>query len=172
MLGRCSRRTTQSAAKPAVSAWLHPLLHANTSDLSRQSYASVFTGEEFFLRDHKVKGENVLPAVAYLEMARAAVEFASPGSAEAGTLELRNTVWAEPIAVAGAKEVSIALSADESDEQIEFEICSVDVKRKTDGADHSRAAAQSRETLHCQGQAFSPATLRPPSSTLNASKPR
>ena len=63
----------------AVSAVLHPLLHSNTSDLREQRYSARFTGEEFFLRDHRVvlsggAGERVLPGVAYLEMARAAVE--------------------------------------------------------------------------------------------------
>ena len=38
-----------------------------------QRFSSVFTGEEFFLADHVVKGQRVLPEVAYLELARAAV---------------------------------------------------------------------------------------------------
>ena len=50
------------------------LLQQNTSDLSEQRYSSTFTGEEFFLTDHVVNGQKVLPGVAYLEMARAAVE--------------------------------------------------------------------------------------------------
>src|SRR5207249_3682792 len=56
---------------------LHPLLHTNTSDLSQQSYSSTFSGDEFFLKDHHVDGQKVLPAVASLEMARAAVEKAT-----------------------------------------------------------------------------------------------
>ncbi|HXI94072.1 MAG TPA: polyketide synthase, partial [Blastocatellia bacterium] len=35
----------------ATAAVLHPLLHANTSDLNEQRYSSTFTGEEFFLAD-------------------------------------------------------------------------------------------------------------------------
>src|ERR1700729_2421240 len=51
---------------------LHPLLHRNTSDLMEQRYSAEFSGEEFFLADHEVKGEwggreKVLPGVAYLE---------------------------------------------------------------------------------------------------------
>ena len=62
---------------------LHPLLHSNTSDLSEQRYSSNFTGEEFFLADHRVRMESgtlekVLPGVACLEMARAAIELAWP----------------------------------------------------------------------------------------------
>ena len=54
-------------------AHIHPLLQQNTSDLSEQRYSSIFTGREFFLADHRVKGQSVLPGVAYLEMARAAL---------------------------------------------------------------------------------------------------
>jgi acyl transferase domain-containing protein/methionyl-tRNA formyltransferase/acyl carrier protein len=81
---------------------LHPLVHANTSDLSEQRFSSRFTGEELFLRDHQVKGQKVLPGVAYLEMARAAVQRAGARSAAARAatgVRLTNVVWARPIAV-------------------------------------------------------------------------
>src|SRR5262249_23151693 len=35
---------------------LHPLLQENTSDLGEQRFSSWFSGEEFFLSDHVVKG--------------------------------------------------------------------------------------------------------------------
>src|SRR5262245_25555008 len=35
--------------------FLHPMLHRNTSDLREQRYSSTFSGEEFFLADHRVK---------------------------------------------------------------------------------------------------------------------
>ena len=127
----------------AGSAVLHPLVHNNTSVLSRQSYSSVFTGAESFLKDHTVGGQKVLPAVAYLEMARAAVDLAAPPPADTIVLELRNTVWAQPITVSDSREVTTVLYPDESgdpqdgadqSEILDFEICS-------------------DETLHCQGQA-------------------
>ena len=96
---------------------LHPLLHRNTSDLSEQRYSSAFTGEEFFLTGC------TLPWVAYLEMARAAIEQASPKQLEPGILELHNNVWAQPIVVAGNKQVHIALLASDK-EEIEYEIYS------------------------------------------------
>ncbi|MCW3465913.1 SDR family NAD(P)-dependent oxidoreductase [Chitinophaga nivalis] len=49
---------------------LHPLLHANESDLTAQKYTSVFTGNETFLADHQVQSAKVFPGVAYLELAR------------------------------------------------------------------------------------------------------
>ncbi|MES2730821.1 MAG: type I polyketide synthase [Bacteroidota bacterium] len=36
---------------------LHPLVHVNVSDLAAQAYRSVFTGEESFLKDHRVRGK-------------------------------------------------------------------------------------------------------------------
>ena len=121
---------------------LHPLLHINTSDLSQQSYSSTFSGEEFFLTDHQVNtddgsAQKVLPAVAYLEMARVAVEKAMPTRQESSILELHNTVWAQPIVVTENKQVTIALFANDN-EQIDYEIYSTEAEQ---------------EIIHCQGQA-------------------
>jgi polyketide synthase PksN len=132
----------KAAFGPATAA-LHPLLHRNTSDLSEQRYSSNFTGQELFLTDHRVRthGRNlqkVLPAVAYLEIARVAIEQASPARPTASILELQNTVWLKPVVVTDHKQVSIALIANDS-EQIGYEIYSVE------GGDR---------TIHCQGQAI------------------
>ncbi|MBC9915647.1 SDR family NAD(P)-dependent oxidoreductase [Chitinophaga varians] len=116
---------------------LHPLLHRNTSDLRQQSYTTGFSGEEFFLRDHQVNGRKVLPAVAYLEMARAAVMEAAPLPADGYMLELRNTHWLHPVIITGYRQVTIALSEDENG-NIDFDICS--------------QQAEETETVHCQGQ--------------------
>jgi polyketide synthase PksL len=130
------------AAEGAAIAALHPLLHANTSDLSEQRYSSTFTGEEFFLTDHRVRTDGgavqkVLPGVAYLEMARAAIEQASPIRPESSILELHDTVWLKPVVVTDPKRVSIALFATDND-RVDYEIYSIEAEQ---------------ETLHCQGQA-------------------
>ncbi len=129
------------ANSPATSV-LHPLLHANTSDLTEQRYSSSFSGEEFFLADHQVKADGrttkVFPAVAYLEMARAAIERALPAPPQAAVLELRNTVWSRPIAVSERTQVDIVLTAAEDDDQVDYEICSGEGER---------------EVVHCQGRA-------------------
>jgi acyl transferase domain-containing protein/acyl carrier protein len=80
-------------------AILHPLLHQNTSTLYQQRYRCDFNGEEFFLADHIVNGEKVLPGVAYLEMAREAVaQAAELGKDNASvSVELSNVVWVRPI---------------------------------------------------------------------------
>jgi len=89
-----------STANPAIAALIHPLLHQNTSDFSEQRFTSTFTGQEFFLADHVVKGRRILPGVACLEMARAAVEQAA-GAIEEGQarVRLKNVVWVRPLAV-------------------------------------------------------------------------
>src|SRR5262249_41025325 len=94
--------------------------------------------------DHQVaaKGQRkvkVLPRVAYLEMARAAIEQAWPERREATVLELRNTVWAQPVVIGENKEVSIALWGNERDpQQIDYEIYSQDGEQ---------------QIVHCHGQA-------------------
>jgi acyl transferase domain-containing protein/enoyl-CoA hydratase/carnithine racemase/acyl carrier protein len=132
----------QNVSRPAL-AVIHPLLHTNTSDLGRQSYSATFTGDEFFLADHQVRADGrtmqkVLPAVAYLEMTRAAIDRALPAWAESTVLELRNTVWVRPIVVTGATQVTIALSANDRDE-IDYEIYTEDAEQRL---------------LHCQGRAM------------------
>jgi polyketide synthase PksN len=121
-----SGRSSSSTAASVI----HPLLHQNTSDLIVQRYTSTFTGEEFFLTDHQVKadrstGQKLLPGVACLEMARAAIEQALPDRPESMVLELLNTVWARPIVVTESRQVNIALTATD-DAQIDYEIYSQD----------------------------------------------
>src|SRR5215510_1922041 len=133
--GRCSSSIAGSV--------LHPLLHCNTSDLSEQRYSSTFTGEEFFLVNHQVQaqghaGQKVLPGTVYLEMARAAIEQALPERPKSTMLELRNIVWAQPIIVAGNKDVSIALWEND-DRQIDYEIYTQDADQRM---------------IHCHGRAI------------------
>src|SRR4030095_6627110 len=87
--------------KPQISAALHPLLHANTSDLQEQRVSTRLSGEEFFLADHVVRGHRMLPAVVYLEMARAAVEKASGNEIdrEKNGIILKHVLWAHPVIV-------------------------------------------------------------------------
>jgi hypothetical protein len=132
-----------SISNTEISTAIHPLLHRNTSNFSQQCYSSNFSGEEFFLKDHQVQisddgsiVQKVLPGVAYLEMARAAIENAMsivPGS---DMLELQNIIWVRPIVVEAKREISIALVTNDNN-QIDFEIYSLD-----DG----------QTIVHCQGQ--------------------
>lgn len=122
----------------ASQASLHPLLHRNTSNLSEQRFTSTFTGQEFFLADHVVKEQRVLPGVAYLEMARAAVEHATRDTAEGQFgIHLKNVIWARRIEVGDQPvkvqiglypeengEISYVIYTGSSDEGTETGMCS------------------------------------------------
>lgn len=109
---------------------LHPLLHENTSNLMEQQFSSMFTGKEFFLADHRVNGQKILPGVAHLEMARAAVEAAA--EVEKGgdeKIRLKNVVWLRPIVVDDESvKVNISLIPDDNGE-IMYEVYSVNNKK-------------------------------------------
>ncbi|HEX6095637.1 MAG TPA: SDR family NAD(P)-dependent oxidoreductase [Thermoanaerobaculia bacterium] len=120
---------------------LHPLLHENTSAFAEQRFTSTFTGEEWFLRDHVVGGARVLPGVAYLEMARAAVERA----AGAGPISLRDVVWARAITV-DREPVSVNVGLEQDDDgEIRFDVYS----------------AAGETVVHAQGRATAVEDERP-----------
>jgi len=100
---------------------LHPLLQQNTSDFNGLRYSSTFSGQEFFLADHLVNGQCVLPGVAFLEIARAAVEQAEGLGAGRKSLQLKDVVWSNPIVVNEQSKVHIGLYPDENGE-IAYEI--------------------------------------------------
>ncbi|MGW0563119.1 SDR family NAD(P)-dependent oxidoreductase [Streptomyces sp. NPDC003016] len=80
----------------------HPLLQreAAAGGTEAAAFVSTFTPRDPFLRDHRVGGEPVLPAVAYLEMAREALDRTLPATADgAFALCLENVVWARPVVV-------------------------------------------------------------------------
>ncbi|MCP4140890.1 MAG: type I polyketide synthase, partial [Chloroflexi bacterium] len=124
------------------SAILHPLLHQNTSDLTEQRFSSTFTGEEFFLKDHQVKGEKVLPGAAYLEMAREAVRQASGEFLKDNQeIHLKNIVWARPVVVKDdPQEVNIGLFPEENGE-IAYEIYTDSPNQEEEPLVHSQGVA-------------------------------
>lgn len=145
---RLPARVATVAAGESVTAQLHPLVHRNTSHLGQQRFTSTLTGNEFFLRDHVVQAQRVLPGVAYLEMARAAVELSVDPSWLDSTLPddgagplaitLENVVFARPLAVAGTP-VDLRISLESDDDGIGFQIAS---------------HAGSAHVLHSQGRAI------------------
>ena len=108
---------------------LHPLLHENASDFTGTRFVSRFTGTEFFLDDHKIGVARVLPAVAYLEMVRAATERAAnlPALREAEadgqslSVVIRDVAWVRPLVVNAATNVEVCLTLDDAQE-IGFEV--------------------------------------------------
>lgn len=118
-------------------AVLHPLLHQNTSNLDEQRFTAHLQTRDFFLRDHVVKGAHVLPGVAYLEMAHAALKLST--ETQCAGFALRNVVWARPVVV-GAEPVRLDVSLFRTGEgTIGYEV-------------HSRDATSAR-VVHFQGTA-------------------
>jgi acyl transferase domain-containing protein/NAD(P)-dependent dehydrogenase (short-subunit alcohol dehydrogenase family)/thioesterase domain-containing protein/acyl carrier protein len=103
----------------------------NTSDFDGVRFSTTLRGDEAFLRDHVVDGARVLPGVAYLEMARAAVAEAAGGAA--GRVRLRDVAWIRPLVVRdGPVEVHLRLRRREGG--MDFEV-------SADGVEYCRGAA-------------------------------
>ncbi|MGG1942590.1 type I polyketide synthase [Paenibacillus polymyxa] len=98
--------------KPAgvTPAYLHPLLHHNTSVLSEQRFSSIFNGQEFYLNNSVVDGRLVLSDGACLEMARAAVEqsLTVQEKGQAG-ITLTDMVWTHAPVIGDQPEIHIGL---------------------------------------------------------------
>ncbi|PKM52638.1 MAG: hypothetical protein CVV02_00440 [Firmicutes bacterium HGW-Firmicutes-7] len=102
---------------------LHPMIGKNTSTLAQQNFTTILTGKEFFLEDHILGGNKVLPGVAYVEMAREA-------GALSGTINInkvKDIVWTRPIVVDEPREVNISLF--QEDDFVAYEISTLDSKQ-------------------------------------------
>ncbi|MBU1082661.1 MAG: SDR family NAD(P)-dependent oxidoreductase, partial [Spirochaetes bacterium] len=141
---------TKIQNQTAEGPFVHPLVHENSSDLSGPRFTSIFTGKEFFLEDHVVNGQKIMPGPAFLEMARAAIERVS-GPAAPGTryLRLQDIAWLRPFGVDGQdKKLHMDLSAKE---QIGFRIYSDPVS--VEGSDPAADPGSEHLVVHCQGKA-------------------
>jgi acyl transferase domain-containing protein len=140
------------AAEPRERLDVHPFLHTNSSTLAEQRFSTTFSGEEFFLRDHVIRGEPVLPAVAYLEMARAAslhsLYDGTQTDDSSALLALKDVVWVRPLVLKEAEQVHIGLCALQSGE-IEFEVYtrSKGARDEGDRTVHARGCAVPRERV-------------------------
>ncbi|MFD2168921.1 SDR family NAD(P)-dependent oxidoreductase [Tumebacillus lipolyticus] len=86
---------------------LHPLIDTNESTLEEQCFQKRFHADDFYLRDHLLQGNPVLPGVVYLELARAAGEFARRNHS---VIKLTGNVWLHPLTLReDAREMHISL---------------------------------------------------------------
>ncbi|WP_458789239.1 SDR family NAD(P)-dependent oxidoreductase [Adonisia turfae] len=103
---------------------LHPLLHQNTSDLDGLRFSSVFLADAPYVADHVVGGQKLLPGVACLEMARAAVEQISGPCEGLSVRSINHVVWARPMVVAERPQTLHVGLLDEGEGKVRFEIYS------------------------------------------------
>lgn len=75
---------------------LHPLLDSNESTLSKTIFKKILDPNAFYLRDHIVKGQQLLPGSAYVEIARAAGSIVG----EQAVQSLKEVIWLKPIIIA------------------------------------------------------------------------
>ncbi|MFG3393915.1 SDR family NAD(P)-dependent oxidoreductase [Streptomyces parvus] len=96
---RTGRPSADGAGAGAAAAADTRPLRPVAADGSGRRFATTFTGTEFFLRDHVVADDRILPGVAHLELARAAHATARPatGDAPAAPVTLRDVVWLRPV---------------------------------------------------------------------------
>ncbi|WP_323045802.1 beta-ketoacyl synthase N-terminal-like domain-containing protein, partial [Paraburkholderia sp.] len=92
---------------------LHPLVHRNTSDLSEQRYSTTLSGDEFFVSEHVVRGQRVVPGVVQLEWARAAASMALGRSSSECAIRLTQVNWMRPLVVNEPLEVHVGLTQEE-----------------------------------------------------------
>ncbi len=74
---------------------IHPLVDENISTIDRTIFRKSLSQDDFFIRDHKIQENTILPGVAYLEMVRAAGELVQENTIR--TIE--DVIWAAPINV-------------------------------------------------------------------------
>jgi acyl transferase domain-containing protein/non-ribosomal peptide synthetase component F/acyl carrier protein len=133
--------STQATHAPQAQAVLHPLLQANTSDLSCQRFTSVWTGNEFFLRDHVIHGMRILPGVAFLELVHAAALRAAPlglGRESSRAVSLEQVTWLRPLAVMDQPVTVHVILIPQGEDLISFQVC-------------TEVAETGGDLLHAQG---------------------
>ncbi|WP_444944874.1 SDR family NAD(P)-dependent oxidoreductase [Microbulbifer sp. ZKSA006] len=117
------KRSDRGIGGAAVVENLHPLVHKNQSTAFEFKFASHFTGREFFLEDHQVKGTKILPGVCHIEMARKAASLILCSD---GNFVVSDVVWLRPVLVVDSHiEVHTSIYP-VSETEVEYEITSVD----------------------------------------------
>lgn len=100
---------TQENVKENVSInRLHALIDENHSSFNEQKYTKKLVGTEFYLEDHIINGQKVLPGVIHIEMARAACELAM----EKRVCRLKSIILSKPVIVDKSKLIRITLAAE------------------------------------------------------------
>ena len=129
-----------ATSEVATGNTLHPLIHRNLSGFFGQLYTSQFTGKEFFLADHQVANTPILPGVAYLKMACAALyqTLKADDDALADFLPcVHDVVWIQPFVAGSVCQLHTRLLSVAGENRLKFEIYSRHEQQadNTDNAD-------------------------------------
>ncbi len=122
---------------------LHPLVHKNISTLQQQQFSTRFDGREFFLDDHRVGVDRVLPAVAYIEMFRAAAALSDETSS---VFRLSNLAWSKPIVVGGDS------TGDDNSKRSVTDVEVALIPEKDSISIRAQVVGEEAITVHCEGE--------------------
>lgn len=115
---------------------LNTLLCSNMSTLHQMKYSVLLTGQEFFVKDHVVKGQYVLPGAVYMEIATEAAKQAY--GHENARLQIKNTMWLRPFTMELNQERELFITLKETkDEWLKFQIFETD--------------QEGQDILYCEG---------------------
>nr|WP_054739565.1 SDR family NAD(P)-dependent oxidoreductase [Cellulosilyticum ruminicola] len=104
---------------------LHPVVHRNTSNVLEQKYMTSFNGNEFFLADHQIGENSVLPGAVYLEMVYEAVKLAVKEAVKGKySIKIEEVRWRNPFIAEENHEINIGFSL-LSETELSFKIYSV-----------------------------------------------
>ncbi len=84
------------------------------------NFVTRLTGNEFFLKDHKVGGDPVLPGVVYLELVSQVLKTKGIFPQTGKTLQIDDIIWMRPLVV--KNETSIEISLNEENGKLGFTI--------------------------------------------------
>nr|AEC04357.1 polyketide synthase [Chitinophaga sancti] len=144
----------ESVRPRVIETQLHPLLHRYAPVAGSQQFITVFRGSEYFFTGHVIQQKTILPGVAYLEMARAAIMHVLPPLPAGAVLQLKDVVLSQPlIAEDRTLTVHTRLAEDGAGDST-FEISSI--------------SADGQTILHCSGRLSVQTNLQFPSRNLSA----
>ncbi len=107
---------------PPNPAPLHPLLDSNESTVKRGVFKKILRRHEYFVDEHFVRGEPVLPGVCHLEMASCAGSHYLDGEA----VRLSDVWFLEPVSLEGRHEVPLRLEITAAGEAYGYEVRQAD----------------------------------------------
>lgn len=128
---------TENSSKPSINVSeiipvkpggvIQPFLHVNSSNLSQQCYTTHISGDDDFVSDHRLNGQQILPGVVYIEMARAALINASVNRDQSSVVRFQHLAWIEVLKVdpATITEIHIGLYP-EQENRVDFEVYSLE----------------------------------------------
>jgi acyl transferase domain-containing protein/acyl carrier protein len=116
-------RGLQKILRPQESGTsLHPLIDECVTDEGGAAiYTTRFsTARHWVVNDHRLKGQGLVPGVAYLEMVRAAFAHQTPGRA----VELQQVVFSAPLLIADGEEKEVRTVLQRNGDDYEFHVSS------------------------------------------------